>query len=218
MNTVNIASINKRIGALCLCTLAAFLCSCTATSVKKTWKSPDFRQPVAKIAVITIEERGSLRRGFENRFVTQLTKAGTAAVVTYDQLSLPDIKKDKRAAADRFVASGADAVLILRLLDISASYRDVQPGGERYAGTVTGFETMGWYDYYSMGFMNMSPTYGSLTQRLYLETSLYDLKTEKRVWSGVTQTVIKETMDRVAEMDPLVEKIVAAMRKDSVIR
>jgi hypothetical protein len=66
--------------------------------------------------------------------------------------------------------------------------------------------------------MNMSPTYGSLKQKVCLETSLYDLKTEKRLWSGLTLTSLKENMDRVAEMDPLVEKIVSAMRKDGVIK
>ena len=66
--------------------------------------------------------------------------------------------------------------------------------------------------------MNMSPTYGSLKQDVYLETALYDLKTEKRLWSGLSKTVIKEFTDRVAEMDPLVAKIVSAMRKDGVIR
>jgi hypothetical protein len=66
--------------------------------------------------------------------------------------------------------------------------------------------------------MDMSSTYGTLKQTVYLETGVYDLKTEKRLWSGITQTVVKENMDRVAEIDPLIEKIVAAMRKDGVIR
>ena len=83
---------------------------------------------------------------------------------------------------------------------------------------LTGYETIGWYDYYSVGFMDMSPTYGSLKEWVDLEASLYDLKTEKRVWSGLTRTAVTENMDRVAEMDPLVEKIVEAMRKDGVVR
>ena len=73
-----------------LCALAALLCSCAATSVQQTWKSPDCQQPVGKIAVLTIEERGLLRQGFENRFVAQLTKAGAPALVTYDLLSLSE--------------------------------------------------------------------------------------------------------------------------------
>jgi hypothetical protein len=203
---------------MALCALATLLCSCAATSVKKTWKSPDCQQPVGKIAVLTIEERGLLRQGFENRFVSQLSKAGASALVTYDLLSLQQIKEDKRVAAERFRASGAEAILILRLVDVGSSYRESRAGDERYASVVTGINTLGWYDYYSVGFIDMSTTYGTLKQTVYLETSLYDLKTEKRLWSGVTQTVVKENMDRVAEMDPLVEKIVAAMRTDGVIR
>ena len=203
---------------LALCALATLLCSCAATSVKKTWKSPDCTQPVGKMAVVTIEERGLLRQGFENRFVAQLTKAGASALVTYDLLSLPEIKADKRAAADRLLASGAEAILILRLTDVSSSYRESRAGSERYAPMLTGINNVGWYDYYSVAFMDMSSTYGNLKQTVYLETGVYDLKTEKRLWSGITQTVVKENMDRVAEIDPLIEKIVAAMRKDGVIR
>ena len=203
---------------LYLCALATLLCSCAATSVKQTWKSPNCTQPVGKLAVLTIENRGLLRQGFENRFVAQLTKAGASALVTYDLLSLPEIKADKRAAAERFRASGAEAILILRLMDVASYYRESRAGNERYAAVVTGFNDVGWYDYYSVAFMDLSSTYGTLKQTVYLETSLYDLKTEKRVWSGVTQTVLTENMDRVAEMDPLVEKIIAVMRKDGVIR
>lgn len=201
-----------------LCALAALLCSCAATSVKQTWKAPECQQPVGKIAVLTIEERELLRQGFENRFVAQLKKAGASALVTYDLLSLPEIKKDKRAAADRFRASGAEIILILRLVDVGTSYRESRAGSERYSPVLTGINSVGWHDYYSVGFADMSSTYGSLKQTVYLETSLYDLNTEKRLWSGITQTVVKEDMDRVAEMDPLVGKIVAAMRKDGVVR
>ena len=203
---------------LSLCALAALLCSCAATSVQKTWKAPDCQQPVGKIAVLAIDERVLLRQGFENRFVAQLTRAGASAIVTYDLLSLPEIKENKQAAADRLRVSGVEAILILRLANVGTSYRESRAGTERYAPVLTGIDNMGWYDYYSVGFMDMSSTYGNLKQTVYLETSLYDLKTEKRLWFGLTQTVVKENMDRVAEMDPLVGKIIAAMQKDGVVR
>jgi hypothetical protein len=208
------------------CVLAVLLCACATTTVKKTWKSPEARGPVNKIAVLTVDERGLLRQGFENRFVAQLKKAGASAVVTYDQLSLSKIKEDKQAAAEALRSSGAESLLILRLLEVGTSYREVQPGGERYTDVVTGFSGfsspyMGWYDYYGMSysvaFMSMSPTYGSMTHNVYLQTALFDLNTEKHLWSGVTQTVLKDNVDRVAEMDPLVATILGAMRKDGMI-
>jgi hypothetical protein len=203
---------------LALSALAALLCSCAATSVKNTWKSPDCHQPVGKVAALAIDDRSLVRQGFENRFVRQLTKAGSSAMVTFDLLSLPQIKEDKRAAAARLRASGAEALLILRLKDVGSSYHETRAGNERYAPVLAGINSMGWYDYYSVGFADMGTTYGSLNQTVYLETSLYDLNTEKCLWSALTRTVVKENMDRVAEMDPLVEKIVAAMQKDLVIR
>lgn len=203
---------------LILCALAAMLSACATSSVKKTWKSPACPGPVGKIAVLAIADRGSVRQAFENRFVDQLAEKGSAAVTTFDLLSLSQIKQDKRAAADRLNGSGAEALLILRPIDRTSSYREVRPGGERWAPVVADSDPMGWYGYYSVGFMDLSPTYGSLTEWVFLETVLYDLKTEQRLWSGLTQTKLKEETDRVAEMDPLVSRILAAMRKDGVIR
>jgi hypothetical protein len=200
------------------CAAAAILCACAATSVKKTWKSPEFAgPPVTKIAVITVDERGFLRRGFENRFVEQLKQQGVSAIPTYELLSLAEINRDKPAAAERFRAAGAQAVIVMRLVDMTTRYRETRPGGERYAETITGFETGGWYNYYSVAFTDFSPTYGNLKQHIYLETRLFDLATAKGLWSGLTETTITESMDRVAEMDPIVAKVLAAMRKDGVI-
>ena len=205
-------------GSLGACLLAALLCSCASTSVKSTWKSPDLKAPVGAIAVLCIEERGMLRQAFENRFVTQLRNAGAQAFYTYDLLSLEQIQQDKPAAAERLRTKGASALLILRVVDIAKLNQEVRPADERYVGTISGVETGIWYNYYSVAFMNMSPTYGSLTQKVYLETSLYDLNSAKRLYSALTQTVLKENTDRVAEMDPLVRKIVERMVQDGVIR
>jgi hypothetical protein len=209
---------NIKIGPLALCLPVVLVCSCAATSVKKTWKAPDCQGPVGKIGVIAIEERGLLRQGVENRFVAQLRRDGAAALPTFDLLSLPQIKEDKRAAAERFRESGAEALLIVRLFDKVSTYREIQPAGERYVPMVTGIETTGWYDYYSLGLMSLSSTYGTVKDYVYIETAVYDLKTEKRLWSALTRTVVGENMDRFAEMDIVVEKVVTAMRKEGVIR
>jgi len=200
-----------------LLALVTLLCGCAATKIQKTWKAPDCPQPVGKIAVLAVEERGLVREGFENRFVRQLKETGALAVVTFDMLSLPDIKEDKRAAADRFRATGAQALLIVRLAGSAGSFHESRSGNERYASVVTGIDSLGWYDYYSVGFMDMGTTYGNTKQTVYVEASLYDLHTEKRLWFGQTQTVLKENVDRVTEMDPFVGTFVAAMRKDGVV-
>ena len=198
--------------------ISLLICSCASTNVKQTWKAPDYQGPVGKIAVITIAEKGLLRKGFENRFVEQLTAKGAAAVPTFDTLSLVEIKQDKPAAVARFRSAGAQALLVVRLISRNSSYHEIQPGRERYAAVVTGYNTVGWYDYYDLAFTRMNATYGSVKDRIYVETSLFDLKSEKRVWASISETVLSEDMDRVAEMDPLVAKIVASMESDGVVK
>jgi len=158
-----------------------------------------------------------LRQAFESRFAIQLRQQGASVVTTFDQLSLPEINRDKQAAAALVQSAGAEAVVMLRLMDISSSYNVTRPGPERWASYVNGIESGYWYDYYSVAFADMSPTYGNVKHKVYLETSLFDLKTGKRLWTGLTQTVFTESMDRVAEMDQIVGKVVAAMRQDGVV-
>lgn len=210
-----------RLPTLKVCLTLAFtllLCSCASTSVKKTWKSPaNTGSPLSKLAVLAVDERGDVRRGLENRLTTQLRKQGLSVIPSYELLTLSEISQDKPAAAERLRTAGAEAVLIMRLKDLATSYREYRPAPERYAEVITGFEVGTWYDYYSVAYMDMSPTYGNLKQKVYIETSVFDLKTAKCMWSGLTQTVAGETMDRVAEADVLVAKIVAAMRKDGML-
>jgi hypothetical protein len=191
--------------------LLPLLCSCVATSLKQTWKSPDYHNgPVKKVATVAVDERGEVRRGFENRFVYELQKHGTTALITYDLFSLAEIKADKTTAANHLREAGADAVIILRQVNSGTSYRDVRMGGQVSMPS-------DWYDYYYSAFNGMSSGYGSLKQTTRLETSLFDLKTGKRIWSGLTDTVTKFDTDRVAEMDKIVGKALAAMRKDGMI-
>jgi hypothetical protein len=201
-----------------LCGVAALLVACASTSVKQTWKSPDYHSgPITHVAALAVDERTLLRQGFENRLVAQLKDGGATAMTTFDLLSLPEINRDKPAAAERLRSAGAEALLILRLVDAASRYHETRPGSSHYVDYITGAEFSGWYNYYSVAYADFSPTYGNLKQKILLEASLFDLKTTKRVWFGLTETVVTETMDRVAEMDPLVEKIVMAMRKDGVV-
>ncbi len=207
-----------KLGPLAVCATAALLCACAATSVKQTWKSPEYPGgPVSKAAVLAVEERIDIRKAIENRLAYQLQKAGAPAFTSYDRLSLGEINQDKPAAAERLRSEGATVVVIMRLRDVASSYRESRPGTERYAGVITGYEHDIWYDYYSMAYVDMGVTYGTLKQKVYLETSIFDLKTAKRVWSALTETVVTETMDKVPEMDRIVSKVIAAMRKDGMV-
>jgi len=203
-------------------TLTAFalcLCGCATSSIKQSWKSPAYQGgPLEKVSVLAVDERDFVRNAFENLFVRQLRAHGQEAIATHELLDLGAIQADKEAAAARVRAAGADAVLIIRLVDQSTYSRQVRATPEHYVPTVSGYESYGWYDYYSVAFNDMGVVWGSIKQNIYLDTSLFDLKTGQRLWSALTLTVLKEDGDRLAQADSLIAKVVKALRRDSLVR
>jgi hypothetical protein len=85
--------------------------------------------------------------------------------------------------------------------------------------TVTGSETsVAGYDYYTVAFTDMGTVWSNTRMYVDLDTSLFDLNNGQRLWSCHTLTVLKEETDRLAEVDALVAKIIAALRKDGLVR
>ena len=203
---------------LVLAALTLWLCGCATNSVKRTWKSPAYEAgPPRKISVLAVDERGDVRAAFENRLVKELRASGQDAAVTYSLLDLPEIKSDKAVAAARLSETGADAILVVRLVDQATYSREVQATPELYVPVATGAGSYGWYDYYSVAFDNLGVVWGSTTQSIYLDCSLFDLKTGQRLWSAQTVTVLKEDADRLAVGESLIAKVVKAMRKDGLV-
>jgi hypothetical protein len=170
------------------------------------------------VAVLAIDERGQVRQIFERQFATQLEKHGQAVLRTQELLSLPEIKDNKEAAAARLREAGADSILIMRLMDVATRDVTMRQARDAFVPVATGYASFGWYDYYTVAYMDMSVVHYSMKQKVYLDSSLFELNSGKRLWSGLTQTVVKENTDRLEEVRPLVTKVVTAMRADGVIR
>ena len=148
--------------------------------------------------MVAVDERGLVRQGFENRLVTEMRSLGQGSITTFNLLGLPEIKADKEAAATQLRAAGADAVFVVRLVDQVTYEHQVQATPALYLPTIDGYAGYGWYDCYSVAFMNMGVVWSHTTREIYLDSSLFDLKTGKRLWSAVTKTALKEDADRLA--------------------
>ena len=208
-----------KLHSIAIVALTLSFCGCAATSLKQTWKSPTYQGgPVQKIAVLAVDERDFYRTAVEGHFTSRLRARGQNALVTHEFLSLPAIKADKAAAAARVREVGADSVLIVRLASSisSASQVRVPPGFNAPGGT--GAEAGDWYDYYSFAFLDMGAVWSNASREVCLETSLYDLTTGRRIWSGLTQTMLKDEVDRLEELSQLVKKVLAAMQQDGFIK
>jgi hypothetical protein len=200
-------------------TLLAVCAGCHTTSIKTTWKSPDYAGgPVQKVALVAVADRGLVRGGFENRLAGELKKTGQAALTTYETLSLEEIKANKEGTVTNLRQAGADCVMILRMVDSTTRFAEVRQSPGLFVPVTTGMYYDGWYDYYSVAYVDLSVIRGSTRQDIVMDTSLFDLKTGKRLWSCVTGTVIKDDVDKLKLADAFVAKVVAALRKDGLVR
>ncbi|MEO8428936.1 MAG: hypothetical protein ABI651_17715 [Verrucomicrobiota bacterium] len=203
---------------LAVAALTLSLCGCASTSVKQTWKSPTYTGgPVKKIAVLAVDQRDLYRKAVESHFVYQLDQDGQSAFVTYKVLNLAAIKADKQASATSLRENGADTLLLVRLVNQTTYATEARATPSYFTPTVSGYENNEWYGYYSIAFMDMGIVWGDSKSEVYLDSSLFDLKTGYRLWRGLTTTVLKEETDRIEELSTLVVKVLAAMRKDGLI-
>lgn len=202
-------------------TLAMFFSSCASTSVKSTWKSPDYKGGLPrKVAVVADEERPMIRAALENRYVNQLARVDQPAFASVE--AFPDLnaaRTNKAETVTTLRAAGADAVLITRLVSRSAYLAKAQQKftGQYVALTVAP-DSEGWdasvgsFSTYSGGPRSDDRSY------LLLDTSLYDLQTGRRIWACLTETTVKDTDDRLELADEFVAKVVELMRQDGVVR
>ena len=204
----------------CFCwgaVIAVMLGGCAATSLKQTWKSPDYHGgPPQKIAVLVVDDRAIYRQVLEGQYVTQLRESGQPAFAVQEILTLQEIKDSKDGAAAKLRAAGADAVLVIRLVDTETAVTEERQPSRTFTHSATGFGAFGWYDEYSVGFIGVQQN--SLRQDVYIGTSLFTLQSEQCLWSGLTETVLKDNTDKLELVRPLVTKVVTAMHKDGVIR
>ena len=202
-------------------TLTMLLSSCASTSVKNTWKSPDYKGgPSQKIAVVADEERLDVRRALENRFVNQLKAASQPAFATAQ--SFPDLaaaRKNKEASVARLRSDGADALLITRLVSKSDYVSMYQPQFAGHYTALTVAPGSGSWDTYIASYTTYSsgPRADDRTH-LLLDTSLFDLNTGQRIWGSITEVTVKESDDRLQIADKFVAKVVESLRHDGMIR
>jgi len=154
--------------------------ACASTKPMETWVDERYRgKPVSNILVIGVTDENTIRRTFENRFVARLKAAGVNAVSSADAVSTSDVLKLDKDAILRAVAKYSnDSVLITRLMGVEEKKAYHPP---QYYG--------GFYGYYGHYYTLMhSPGYYTSHTFYRLETVLYDVRTEKPIWSVLSRT------------------------------
>ena len=186
----------------------AVLAGCSSTSIKDSWKDPAYAGPTFKqVLVVGVSKSDSNRRVFEDGFAAALRTAGVSATSSYG--SLPESGEISNARLDDAVnKTRSDSVLVTRLLrvkkDVNVTPSYVSPG----------FYGRGFRGYYGGAYMAMPPdvhVYDVLT----IETTLWNMKADKPVWSGTSELTEPGSVAKATE--ELAKVLITKMKADGVI-
>ena len=182
--------------------------SCAGTELTNTQINEAYKgKPVSDILVIAITGNEDSRRSFERKFVAQLKSAGVEAISSEDAIPMPaDLKMKKETILNAVNQFDNDAVIITHLIDKEEKEVYVRGGGAN----------RGYYSFYHSRYAySYAPSHSSTSKTLLLETNLYDVKTEKLIWSGKSKTWSKDSKDRI--INDVIKVVINDLQKNKLI-
>jgi len=153
------------------------LAGCSQTKVTSVWVDQEYQgDGIDNVFVVGISKDGGMRRIFEDEFVSLFKQRGVKATSSYRMVPDEELRNEKKLDM-KVRESGSDTILMTRLIDIRKDTQYIPPDyvSAPYYG--------GWHGYYNRSYM-VSPGYTVEYETAVLETNLYDLKSDKLIWSA----------------------------------
>jgi hypothetical protein len=189
------------------------LAACASTRLVNQWQAPEYGGAgFDKILVIGISEEAGNRRAFEDVMTRKLAERGVEAIPGYRVLPRTDAAADEPTLLDAVRDSGADAVLMTRLVRVKDEVVYTPGYASGYVDTVG---RPGFYGYYRSAWSYYQPPRVDRYQVAILETNLWDADSQQLAWSATTETF--DPMDVGREVGELADVIVGALAGAGVI-
>jgi hypothetical protein len=178
------------------------LAACSTVSVSNQWKDPSWAGPPASnVLVLGITKSDTIRRVFEDTFSQQLEAAGVKATASYTQIPPGDASAK---LGDVIKSSGADALLATRVQRVEQKI-NVTPSGPGFGGFY------GWY-----GAAWASTPDVTQYDVVTLETTVWDARTQKVVWTVTTEGVGTSNIPKAVQ--DLASTLIPKLKSDGIIR
>jgi len=203
-----------RSAAVVAAAAAAFACG--STTFNTTWKNPE-AQPLSfqagdKVLGMVVSANEATRRGAEEALAREISARGLQGVPANSVIP-DDATRDKDRAKAAAEKAGAAGVVVMRAVakdqKVSSS-----PSTMYMSPYYRGFWGGGFYGY-GWG-MAYDPGYIRTDTILSVETLIYDLRQDKLVWAGQSQTT------NPSKVDALIKELVGAsaqqLRKQGLVR
>ena len=182
--------------------------SCAGTKLTPNQVGDAYKgKPVSDILVIAITGNEHNRRSFEKKFVAHLKSVGVDAISSEEAIPMPaDLKLKKETILNAVNQYENDAVIITHLIGKE----------DKDAYTRGGSTNQGFYGFYLSGYSYArDPGYSSTSTTVRLETNLYDVKTEKLIWSGKTKTLSRDSKSQI--INDVIKSVITNLQKNKLI-
>jgi hypothetical protein len=208
---------SPRFPRACTAVLTLALTACSAgTKLTNSWRAADaapmnLKQGDLVIAMVMSKEETTRRTG-EDLLGEELRQRGLRPIPSFTLIPTDQVD-DREKAASAVQDSGAVALISMRPIAVNKQQTYVPPsymGPGPYAG--------GWGGYYGYGWgaaYNYSPGYVVTDTIVRVETLVFDLKQNKLVWAGQSETTNPDNLGQF--MRDLVKEVGADMRRKGLI-
>jgi len=156
--------------------------SCATTNLTSVWKDVNYRGSISKVFVIGVSEKAGVRRIFEREFVNQLKSRGISAVSSNEFIPYEKVL-DKDIVIAKVNDLNIDKVLITQLTNRKKV--EYLPAGHGSAYDV-------WYSYRELDYKASCKTGYACKELVALETNLYNVSSEKLIWSALSETSVED--------------------------
>ena len=191
--------------------LVSLLAGCSAANpIVSEWRNPAYPSGAfQRIAVAGLGEDTSVRRNFEDEFVTQLRTAGVEAVPSYRLLS-ENGNVDEARLKQAAKKANIDAVLVARLIQVEQKTQ-YGPGYFPY----TSFGIFGSHVGASWHGLGGAPSVYRYNEYVS-EATLYDLQRNDVVWTATIKTTEPENMGTAIRS--YVQAVMTALQEKNLLR
>jgi hypothetical protein len=198
--------------ALAVASALAFAGCAASSSIVNQWVNPDYGAPYfRRILVVAVSKQPSLRRSFEDEFVAKLKAETVDAAPSYRYIP-EDGEVSESRLQEAVGEANADAALITRLVGVEKKTEVItgfyQPAPALTFGFYPGYSAL-WSGYYEPPRVYQYDVYIS-------ETSLYDLRRNQLVWSGMVRT--SDPGDISREIKRYVGSVIDALESNNLVQ